>query len=286
MDANFKTYLSNILNTQIEGLQPISGGDISSAFVISTINHSYFLKINSSENALQLFQSEVNGLKSIQSTNTISTPKVFHCDIYHDYAFLVLEYIETKSATNSDFELLGTQLADLHNSFTEDFGLDQNNFIGNLPQSNATHETWVEFYIKERLKPQLDLAVKKNLLKPSEYPSENRIFETLELLLNNLKPSLLHGDLWSGNYLISKDGIPYLIDPAVYYGHNEVDIAMTKLFGGFGNSFYQAYYSIHPTNEYSNARMDIYQLYYLLVHLNLFGSSYHASVINILKKHF
>ncbi|WP_341216997.1 fructosamine kinase family protein, partial [uncultured Wocania sp.] len=262
-----------------------SGGDISQAYKIDTANNSYFLKLNS-VSTLNMFQTEAYGLDLIAKTNTIKTPKVLAFDSFENSAFLLMDFVESKRATTEDFKLLGEQLATLHKCSSDNFGLDKDNYIGSLPQSNSAHKNWVEFYTHERLLPQLELAKQKGLLSVAECPSEQHIKNQLELLFKGIKPSLLHGDLWSGNYLISKNGEPYLIDPAVYYGHNEVDIAMTKLFGGFGESFYESYHSYYPLDENTSARIDIYQLYYLLVHLNLFGSSYYSSVKSILQKYF
>ncbi len=286
MNAGFKTYLSDLLNESIEHISSVSGGDISLAYKISTANSDYFLKINNAPDALTMFQTEVYGLQTIAKTYTIKTPEVTAYDMFEDSAFLLLEFIESKSPTSEDFGLLGTQLAHLHQCTSERFGLDNDNFIGRLPQPNSHHKTWTDFYTCERLQPQLELAKQKGLLQESECPSTELIKNRLQPLFKNIKPSLLHGDLWSGNYLISKDGEPYLIDPAMYYGHNEVDIAMSKLFGGFSESFYEAYGPILPPDEHTSARIEIYQLYYLLVHLNMFGRSYYRSVSSILKRHF
>ncbi|WP_034043983.1 fructosamine kinase family protein [Wocania ichthyoenteri] len=285
MVTNLKSHLSNRLNQTITKVSSVSGGDISQAYKIDTANNSYFLKLNSAS-TLNMFQTEAYGLDLIAKTNTIKTPKVLAFDSFENSAFLLMDFVESKRATTEDFKLLGEQLATLHKCSSDNFGLDKDNYIGSLPQSNSAHKNWVEFYTHERLLPQLELAKQKGLLSVAECPSEQHIKNQLELLFKGIKPSLLHGDLWSGNYLISKNGEPYLIDPAVYYGHNEVDIAMTKLFGGFGESFYESYHSYYPLDENTSARIDIYQLYYLLVHLNLFGSSYYSSVKSILQKYF
>lgn len=286
MIKNFEQYISNRLKQPITKVSTISGGDISKAYRIKTQNNSYFLKSNHATNALTMFQTEANGLQLIAKTNTIKTPKVLVCDSFEGSAFLILEFITSKLPSDKDFKNLGFQLAKLHQCTSKTFGLYQDNFIGSLPQSNQQHKNWVDFYTKERLLPQLKLAQQKNLLSNYECPSQETIKSHLKPLLKNAKPSFLHGDLWGGNYLISKDGTPYLIDPATHYGHSEVDIAMSKLFGGFGESFYKAYYSQLPKNEHTQTLTEIYQLYYLLVHLNLFGNSYYGSVTSILAKHF
>ncbi|WP_248723909.1 fructosamine kinase family protein [Seonamhaeicola sp. ML3] len=282
---DLKKHLGNILYENIENLQPISGGDISQAYRIDTNNSSYFLKLNGADK-LNMFKTEAYGLELIAKTNTIKTPKILAFDVFENSAFLLMEFVESKSPTAQDFKALGKQLAALHQCTSESFGLDTNNFIGSLTQSNNQHESWTDFYIDERLIPQLDLAKSKGLLNAKEIPLTSAMKDALQTLFQNIKPSLLHGDLWSGNYLIASNGTPYLIDPAVYYGHSEIDIAMTKLFGGFSNHFYEAYFDTMPPDDYTNQRIEIYQLYYLLVHLNLFGRSYYGSVASILKSFF
>ncbi|WP_303316042.1 fructosamine kinase family protein [Flavivirga abyssicola] len=286
MNNDLKSLLSKILNESITKVSPVHGGDISKAFKIETSNNAYFLKSNNVSNASNMFQIEAYGLQVIRKTNTIKTPKVLACDTFQNVAFLLMEFIDSKSPSSVDYKNLGYQLAQLHQCTSDSFGLDQDNFIGSLPQSNRQNTTWVDFYTTERLLPQLELAKQKQLLSKNECPSIQNIKSTLESLFTNIKPALLHGDLWSGNYLISKDGTPYLIDPAIYYGHHEVDIAMTKLFGGFDTSFYETYSSLFKNDENTSTRIEIYQLYYLLVHLNLFGRSYYGSVSSILKKYF
>ncbi|TXG35246.1 fructosamine kinase family protein [Seonamhaeicola maritimus] len=285
MNKGLKLHLSNLLEDTIINVSSIGGGDISRAYKADTSNCAYFLKMNS-VSALNIFKTEAYGLDLIAKTNTIKTPNIIAFGKFENASFLLMDFIESKRASAEDYEILGEQLAALHKCTSENFGLDKDNYIGSLPQSNTTHNTWVEFYTYERLLPQLEIAKQIGLLSGSESPPEQRIIGQLESLFNGIKPSLLHGDLWSGNYLISKVGEPYLIDPAVYYGHNEVDIAMTKLFGGFGNTFYESYHSHFPSYSNTSARIEIYQLYYLLVHLNLFGSSYYGSVVTILNKYF
>ena len=279
-------YLSNLIGETISDYKSISGGDISSAFLLKTSKNHYFLKVNSSDYAHTMFLREMSGLNSISKTNTINTPKVFKCGIHKGLSFLLMEYVETKSPSNRDFELLGNQLALLHKVTKNEFGFEEDNFIGSLPQSNRKHNSWIKFYLEERMIPQIQLALSNNLLSSKDVPSKHSMNNVCKEFFNGITPSLLHGDLWSGNFLIASDGTPYLIDPAVYYGHHEVDIAMSKLFGGFGMPFYKAYQGHFQFDSLTNGRIELYQLYYLLVHLNLFGSSYVGSVNKILFKYF
>lgn len=285
MDQNIINHLSLILNSKVRSVQPVTGGDISSAYKIKTLGNIYFLKLNRAL-ALQMFLKEVAALKMIAKTHTIGTPDVIDVGSFENNSYLLMDFIESKPPSNRDMTLLGEQLAQLHLKTSNTFGFDFDNFIGTLPQSNKHHNEWVDFYIEERLAPQLKIAIQRHLLSPAEVPDLSTMKLKTVDIFKDVQPSLLHGDLWSGNYLISKDGTPYLIDPASYYGHNEVDIAMSLLFGGFSSSFYQAYHQIMPQKNHSDARIELYQLYYLLVHLNLFGTSYYNSIKHILEKYF
>jgi fructosamine-3-kinase len=279
------SHLEDILNTSIVSYRPLSGGDISAVFKIETKTGAYVLKCGTAEKT-SLFEVEAQGLDLIAKTQTIATPKVIAVGAHHETPYLLMEFIASKTPETEDYNKLGTQLAQLHNCHAENFGLSSDNFIGSLAQKNTPSTSWIDFYSINRLGVQLELAVSKGLLNSKEIPSQKEIKSVLESLCSDVKPSLLHGDLWSGNYLIGEDGTPYLIDPATYYGHAEVDIAMTKLFGGFSSHFYEAYHDVIPVSIHFNERIDLYQLYYLLVHLNIFGRSYYNSVQRILKRYF
>lgn len=281
MSSTFINHIAGLLQANILRYSPIAGGDISPAYLLKTTIGNFFIKINTSP-----FDQEAKGLQAIADTHTIHTPTVVKVGQFDNQFFLILNHIPTKSPTAKDFEKLGHQLSQLHQVSANHFGWQHDNFIGSLPQSNTFHDSWATFYTQERLLPQLLLAKQNHLLAALEVPSEEKIFQTCQDYFKNIKPALLHGDLWSGNFLIGEDGTPYLIDPATYYGHAEVDIAMSKLFGGFHPAFYDTYFEILPRTSGFQQRIDLYQLYYLLVHLNIFGRSYYASVISLLKKYF
>ena len=264
----------------------LSGGDISAAYKLSTNKGDLFLKINSSSESLHMFQVEANGLQLIAETNAIKTPMVLSVGETHEGAYLALEAINSKRANAADLKLFGHQLSEMHNITKDVFGLEYDNYIGSLAQYNQAHETWLEFYTHERLKKQYDLAHNKNLLSNQEIPDLETLISGCRPFFQDIQPSLLHGDLWNGNYMIDQKGTPILIDPAVYFGHAEVDIAMSLLFDGFGSDFYDSYFENRPKTEGFSARMDLYKLYYLLVHLNLFGSSYKSSVMRITNDYF
>jgi len=287
ISSHFKEHIAQVLGSRILKAEPVSGGDISKAYCVHTSTQRYFLKVNERDNASNMFQTEKLGLDNINQTNTIKAPEVVSCGQYNASSFILMEFIEPKNPTSKEMELFGHQLANLH-SFPvgESFGWKQGNFIGSLTQSNKNHQEWALFYVNERLLPQLVMAKEKGLLRSSEIPLESTLLNRCRQFFPEVQPALLHGDLWSGNYIINAKGIPYLIDPAVYYGHREVDLAMTQLFGGFSSSFYKSYSKHFPVQSLENERRDIYQLYYLLVHLNLFGRSYYPSVKQLLKTYF
>jgi len=285
MKTKLTAFLRRCLQTPIYQISTVSGGDIASVFKATTDQKTYLVKYQSSPTALSMLQAEERGLETIAKTKTIATPQLYGTHLFGEGALLLMDFIPSKGATPKDYEKLGKQLAQLHQCTAKNFGSTSDNYIGSLPQSNRQQEDWTTFYVEERLLPQLQLALTNNYLHAKEIPSKEAMMTYCAPLLQNVQPSLIHGDLWSGNYLIATDGTPYLIDPAVYYGHGEVDIAMSQLFGGFGPAFYEAYFATHPVKdkEAFQKRNDLYQLYYLLVHLNLFGRSYYRSVKDILQ---
>ena len=287
MNNALKAHIEYLLCTKINTVRSISGGDISKAYLIETETERFFCKVNRSKFAYAMFEAEKCGLLAISETKTIAVPTVLLSEPLENGAFVVMEYIEAVKPFAKQMGTLGHQLAALHQfSSSKTFGWASDNFIGSLPQSNTSHSDWPEFFVKQRLLPQLKLARDKNLLHHKEIPSEEQLLKTCQGLFPTIQPSLLHGDLWAGNYLISQTGKPYLIDPATHYGHHEVDMAMTHLFGGFDESFYSAYHEHFTPLGGEKQRRDIYQLYYLLVHLNLFGRSYRYRVESLLKAYF
>ncbi len=286
MRAETLKELERLLGTRIFTSRSVSGGDIARAYLLETANDRLFCKFLSGEKGLSMLRAEQEGLRHISETNTVKTPKVFFCEDLEGEACLGMEFVETKTPSSQEMRLLGTQLASMHNSSNDLFGYPSDNFIGSLPQSNKTHGSWVSFYVEERLIPQFRMARGSGLLDAREIPNEEMLREKLQPYLEGAQASLLHGDLWSGNYLISSSGEPYLIDPAIYFGDPVVDLAMSRLFGGFGPDFYKGYLDVAGPYPFEKERIDIYQLYYLLVHLNLFGSSYYGSVRNIMRAYF
>ena len=286
MNKKLVAHIESLIGEDIKQCFSVSGGDIAEAFRIVTKSNVFFCKFHSSEHAFQMFQSEKDGLHAIRATKTVKAPEVYYCEPWEKGAILIMEFVEAGRSSDAGMAALGRQLAQLHLLESSSFGWNRDNFIGSLPQSNRRNSSWSDFYVSERLQPQLELSVKRGLLSNTELPPAGTMLTVMEELCGEVKPSLLHGDLWGGNYLISGDGTPYLVDPAVYEGHSEVDIAMSMLFGGFGNRFYSAYEELLPSDGRTQDRIKLYQLYYLLVHLNLFGVSYYSGVKAIIKSYF
>ncbi len=285
---NLKMIKNNILiqieeffNEKITVLNQITGGCINDAYKIKTAKgRIYFLKINNSPQP-QMFESEAAGLLELKKANAINVPEVIHVSTN----FLLLEYIP-KGVKNKNFwEMFGRSFAMLHKFTASSYGFYTDNFLGSNIQINhpGTSLTWSEFFFTNRLLFQFKLAEKNNLvdslLRNSFIKLEKRINSILD---DQVLPSLLHGDLWSGNFLVSEDGSAWLIDPAVYYGHREADLAMTKLFGGFDDTFYASYNNEFPLDKNHEYRESIYKLYHILNHLNIFGKSYYQQAISLM----
>jgi len=262
----------------------IGGGCINEAYTLITSESKYFIKYNSVSAFPSMFEKEASGLKILADTNTIAVPHVIGTGESGKYAWLLLQNIESNLAGRNFWNEFGTNLAELHRNTNDYFGLDHDNYIGSLVQSNKFHPDFFSFFISERIEPQLKEARNKGSFSQSDV----RYFDSLFKLLHNIipaeKPSLVHGDLWNGNYMVNTLGSPCLIDPAVYFGHREADIAMTQLFGGFQPEFYYAYNGAWPMEKDWQKRMDIFNLYPLLVHVNLFGGGYSSQVLRIIRQ--
>ncbi len=261
-------------NISILDIVPVSGGCINNTSKILTNEGSYFLKWNIDCDK-NMFDLEKKGLEMLGSAQSIQTPQI----ISIESEYLLMNFIETVSVNTSSWEEAGRAIAELHQISSKSFGLDYNNFIGTLIQDNQQKDMWVDFYINQRIYPQL---LSGNFPLSTIHLFE-KFFINVEKFFPEECPSLLHGDFWQGNFLMSTDGI-FLIDPAIYFGFREMDIAMTKLFGGFNNRFYEAYHEYFPLAEGWEERVDICNLYPLLVHANLFGGSYHSQLISIVKR--
>ena len=275
MNAGLRESLQAVLDRPILDFLPVSGGCISEAWQVRTEEETVFVKL--SQGLIPgMLAAEAEGLHELAKSGAIRVPEVIR--LTED--FLVLEFIPTTINPPTDFwPRLGQQLANLHAYSRKIHGFHQDNFIGRSPQKNHCNGNWKEFFWQRRLLPQWKMAVQRGIPKTTKL-----LWHKLEILWpaplvgSSTQASLLHGDLWSGNVLVSNSGEPVVIDPAVYYGDPEADLSLTYIFGGFPTPFYNAYHEIRPKSEGFARRQKVYQLYHLLNHFNLFGNSYMQSV--------
>lgn len=266
----------------IRDFTPVGGGDINEAARLTIASARYFVKWNYHPRP-QMFSSEAQGLRLLATARAVRVPQVV-AEIDQPPA-LVLEWIEPGANKQTSVEALGRGLAQQHRSSWEQYGLDHDNYIGANPQRNTPARSWIEFYRDQRLGVQRELAQRNGYLTPNRARRLDRVLDRLPHWIDEtlVQPALLHGDLWGGNTLIDAQGQPVLIDPAVYYGDREAEIAFTELFGGFGARFYAAYQEAWPLDRGYCDRRDLYNLYHLLNHLNLFGEGYGGSVDALLR---
>lgn len=274
------------LGIHIQNSQPISGGDINHAALLDCGDQrQLFVKYNNTKAAPEMLSTEAKGLRVLQAAQAMRIPNIINQGQTQDgIAFLLLEYIQSGPRRSTFWPQFGTSLAVLHRNTAAQFGLDHSNFIGSLPQSNQWRDTWPVFYAEERLLPQMRMARAGKLLDEQDEKRLQTLCQKLNSICPKEPPALIHGDLWSGNFLCDERGNPVLIDPATAYAHREMDLAMSRLFGGFDADFYQAYDEALPLEPGFMERIDIYQLYYLLVHVNLFGRGYVPAVRSILEQ--
>ena len=256
---------------------PVGGGSINEAYRLEGTDGSrYFLKLNDAQH-LPMFIAEVSGLNAIAATNTIGVPRPIAHGSAGRQSYLVMEYLEL--SLHGDTKLLGEQLAALHRCEGNSFGFAQDNFIGTTPQPNGWPSeikgNWIDFWRENRLGFQLRLAAQNGYGGQLQRLGE-KLLDALPMFFDGYtpQPSLLHGDLWSGNHAYLPDGAPVIFDPATYYGDRECDLAMTELFGGYPADFYAAYRSAYPLDAGYSMRRDLYNLYHILNHANLFGGGY------------
>jgi protein-ribulosamine 3-kinase len=255
-------------------ISKLPGGDINDVYEVIVPRGEYIVKVNDAEKFPGMLQKEKIGLETLAASKSVLTPKVLGCGAIAGKQFLVLEKICTVNSVDQTWIHFGRDLAKMHQTSSENFGFESDNYIGSLVQQNDQQKTWTEFLITQRLQPMLELAVNQGDVNYVEAKIFDSLFSKLNELIPKEKPALLHGDLWSGNFLVGPAEEAVLIDPAVYYGHREMDLAMMHLFGGFSPKLFDAYHEIYPLEKGWQKRIDLNQLYPLLVHLNLFGRSY------------
>ncbi len=282
LQERFSEILSSPLS--ILALEPIQGGDINQSFLVKTSEGDYFLKTNADSFGKDMLEKEAKGLLLIAKADCMRVPQPIFYGEFRHRIYLVMEFL-IRGARKDDFwEDFGMALAELHGQSSNSFGLEYDNYIGSMPQSNHFHSNWSDFFAEERILNPVRKAVSLGLLQAAHVSAAENICRKLNNIFPAGRPSLLHGDLWAGNFLAGADGHAFIFDPAVYYGHREMDIAMSMLFGGFESGFYKAYHHHFPLDPGYAERIALCQLYPLLVHLLLFGKHYYSRVKDILDK--
>ena len=270
-------------NYSVKQQQSLSGGSINAAYLLTGENgKQYFVKTNHS-GRLDMFEAESRGLQALASSNTLKVPKALCFGDDQEQSYIVMEYLEMSG--RADQVTLGEQLAALHCVTTDQFGWDIDNTIGATHQPNAWMDNWLNFWRERRLGYQLQLAAKNGYGGELQSLGEKLLIEMPVLFTGReIKPSMLHGDLWGGNAAGLKDGTPVIFDPAFYYGDREADLAMTYVFGGFGPDFYASYQNAFPLDDGFAVRKTFYNIYHIINHLNMFGGGYHGQAIHMLEQ--
>lgn len=268
-------------NLELLEVKRLSGGDINDVYLLKCTSSDLVIKLNHTDKFPGMFEAEAEGLSILKASESFRIPEIINCGIESEQAYLLLENIEQGAISNRFWTDFAEQLAKLHRSSNSRFGLDHSNYIGSLTQRNSHHDVASEFYIDERLEPQFSSVSKQGY----SFSDLGSFYKNISEIIPKENPSLIHGDLWSGNYLVSSKGEPVLIDPAVAFAPREMDLAMMQLFGGFPAKVFSIYNEIFPLTENWESRIPLWQLYYLLVHLNLFGSGYLSRVEQIVKSY-
>ncbi|MFD1020010.1 fructosamine kinase family protein [Thalassobacillus hwangdonensis] len=287
MNALIQQRLRNLGDaSSIVAIRPINGGDINQAYYVETEAQQYFVKANKDVPS-HFFEVEATGLEAIRNTESLHVPEVYRYDhpANGETGMMVMEWIEGET-TPDTAALLGERLAQMHAQSNEKFGYHKRTFIGTLDQHNQLMDNWIDYYRDQRILPQMKLAKEKGHMGATRQTKLEAVIQQFDRWLPP-KPnaSLLHGDLWGGNWMAGEDGTPYVIDPSVLYGDHGFELAFTDLFGGFPASFYDAYQATYPLDPEYEDRKELYQLFYLLVHLNIFGETYGSSVDRILDRY-
>jgi protein-ribulosamine 3-kinase len=271
------------LNLNIKNVSPVHGGDINKTYCIEAEERKFFIKVNDAARYPSLFEKEANGLKALVATHTLPTPEVIKHGVADNLQYLLLDWIENGNTNNYTWTDFGYKLAQMHRQPQKAFGFAEDNYLGTYLQQNTFTDTWNDFYSQYRILAMIKLIRDQGKIAANTAKSAENFCSKLPEIFPGEPPALLHGDLWSGNYLINAKSEAALIDPAVYCGHREMDIGMSKLFGGFNEQFYSSYNEEYPLEKGWQQRLPYTQLYPLLFHAYAFGGSYVERVKQILK---
>lgn len=273
------------LNLNINNIYPVKGGALSDTYCIESYEKKYFLKLNTAQNFPLLFEKEINGLNKIQELSPFNIPEIYQTGTTtNDFQYLILEWIDKTEPTIISWENFGKNLAQLHKNTNAEFGWEEDNYIAIIIQPNQFKASWEKFYSENRIMPMIKLLADKKLLNLKEQKAAENLCSDLGNIFPKEKPALIHGDLWNGNIITRSNQEITLIDPAIYYGHREMDLALADLFGGFDDTFLDSYNEVFPIANNFKERKSIAQLYPLLVHAYLFEGYYIKDVQTILKK--
>lgn len=267
----------------VQRFEQVHGGDINKAYCVFTTTGKYFLKVNDQHAYPLMFEREANGLDNLRAHCTLIIPEVIKLGNCGGQQYLLLEWLEKGIHKEDMWEKFGQGLALMHKQPQKYFGLNEDNYIGSRRQINDQRNEWHLFYAECRIMSLVYTLFYAKIFTSKDLKTAETFCSKLKDLFPTEPAALLHGDLWAGNYLISSSGYAAIFDPAVYFGHREMDIGMTKLFGGFSQRFYDHYHDTYPLEKGWEKRLPVTQLYPLLVHAVLFGGHYIASVRNILK---
>lgn len=276
----------NILSFKIKNYKFISGGDINQTYYLDTDQGKMFLKYNLKSHYPNLFQCEYNGLKVIEESQTFKIPTIIECSEEDHLQFLILKWIEKGTPQEKTWEIFGSNLAKMHSIPQPYYGFTEDNYLGTLVQKNPQCISWKDLYSNFRILPLAEKLFNDKKFNSKDLLSTEKFCNSINEIFPTENPSLLHGDLWSGNFIISNTQEIYFIDPAVYYGHREMDLGMSKLFGGFSPLFYESYNEVFPLENGWKARLPYTQLYPLMFHAYEFGGFYIDEVKNILKNFY
>jgi fructosamine-3-kinase len=275
----------NDKSVEINTVAIVGGGSINDARKVDTSKGLFFAKINDAHEYPGMFEAEEKGLNFLRENSKFNIPKPVKTGITDDTQWLLMEFINRGSKSENYWETFGETMADMHRHSHDQFGFESDNYLGSLKQKNGFENTWPEFFAKCRLEPQLKMAKDQGEASDEMVRLIEKVMSRAERYFPEEPASAVHGDMWTGNFSIGQNGEATIYDPAAYYGHREMDIGMSKLFGGYDDKFYKAYNAAYPMEDGWEGRIPIANLYPLLAHLNIFGGSYASQIMSILRKY-